>query len=175
MTSSLAKVPVGVEPDRVFNMETGSVKSKTKLVALALVVIVAGLAGWGSYQVAVKSRNGEIALIASVNVERSVRVRKAFDPKLVSQAKDLLDAAITQDLFYMESYESAVMSNPMYARQRARSVAMVKRDWLESPPFALEDATKSYIEEVCRQTTGCPPGDIRPRPPAEEPKGSVKQ
>jgi len=167
---------VGVELDRSLDMETASVNPKTKLLALALVVIVvAGLAGFGGYQIAVRSRNGEIALIASVNVERSVRVRKAFDPKVVNQAKDLLDAAITQDLFYMESYESAAMSNPMYARQRARSVATVKKDWLESPPFALEDATKSYIEEVCRQAVGCPSGDIRPRPPAEVPKGSVTQ
>jgi hypothetical protein len=167
---------VGVEPDRVFDMETSSVKPKTKLVSLALVVvIIAGLAGLGSYQVAVRSRNGEIALIVSVNVERSVRVRKAFDSKLVSQAKDLLDTSISQDLFFMESYESAVMSNPVYARQRARSVAMVKAEWLERPPFALEVGTKSYIEDVCRRTTGCPPGDIHARPPAEEPKGSVKQ
>jgi hypothetical protein len=144
---------------------------KMKPAVLALVaIVVVGLAGLGGYQIATRSRNGELALIASVNVERSVRVRKAFDPKLVSQAKDLLDAAITQDLFYMESFESAAMSNPMYARQRARSVAMVKKEWLERPPFAFEDPTKSYIDEVCRQTTDCEAGDIRPRPPLEESK-----
>ena len=89
---------------------------------------------------------------------------------MMSQAKDLLDVAISQDLLFMESYESAVMSDPMYARQRARSVAMVKAEWLERPPFALEDGTKSYIEEVCRQTKGCPTGDIHQRPSSEEPK-----
>lgn len=158
-------------------METGSVKPKTKLVALALVVIVvAGLAGLVGYQMAVRSRNGEIALIASVNVETAVRVRKAFDPKFVGEAKNLLDVTVSQGLLYMEAYESGVMSNPMYTRQRARSVTMVKKEWLERPPFDVADETKSYIEEVCRQTTGCPPGDIHPRPPAEEPKkGSVKR
>ena len=165
-----------VAPDRAFDKGIVSVSPKMKLAALALAVIVAaGLVGFAGYQIAVRSRNGEIALIASVNVERSVRVRKAFDSKVVSQAKDLLDASITQDLLFMESYESAVMSDPMYARQRARSVAMVKKEWLESPPFALEDATKSYIEDVCRQTAGCPAGDIRQRPPSEESKkGSAK-
>ncbi len=157
-------------------MGIGSVKPKMKLVALALVVIVvAGLAGFGGYQVAVRSRNGEIALIASVNVETAVRVRKAFDPKFVGEAKNLLDVTISQGLLYMEAFESAVMSDAAYVRQRGRSVAMVKKEWLERPPFDVADETKSYIEEVCRQTTGCPPGDIRPRPPAEEPKGSVKQ
>ena len=152
-------------------MEADPMKSKMKLAVFALVVIVvAVLAGLGGYQVALRSRNGEIALIASVNVERSVRVRKAFDSNLASQAKDLLDTAISQDLLYMESFDSAAMSDPVYARQRGRSVVMVKTEWLERPPFALEDATKSYIEEVCRQTTGCPSGEIRLR----EPSGAIK-
>lgn len=148
-----------------------------KLVAAVLVIILlVGLAGFGGYQIAARSRDGEIARIASVNIERSVRIRKAFDPKLISEAKDLLDVSIGQDLFYMQAFESAVMSDTAFARQRSRSVARLKQEWLENPPFALEDATKSYIEEVCRQMTGCPSGDIRPRPPSEEPKkGAAKQ
>lgn len=142
-----------------------------KLVAAVLVmVLVAGLAGFGGYQIAARSRNGEIARIASVNVERSVRVRKAFDPKFLGEAKNLLDVAISQDLLYMEAFESAVMSDAAYVRQRGRTVAMVKTEWLERPPFAVEDGTRSYIEEVCRQTTGCSSGEIRSRKPPEETK-----
>jgi hypothetical protein len=46
----------------------------------------------------------------------------------------------------------------------------VKQAWLATPPFALEDQTKSYINKVCAEAKGCPDGDIRVQK-APEPKG----
>lgn len=130
---------------------------------ILVVAFAAGVAGFGGYQVASRAQSAEIARIASVNVERSTRIRKSFEPKPSSDARDLLDAGIGQDLFYMQALESAALSDPSYARQRARSVALVKQEWLEKPPFALEDATKAYIDEVCAQSKNCPNGELRPR------------
>lgn len=132
------------------------------LVVLA-VLLTGGVAGFAGYQIANRTQTAEIARIAAVNVERSVRVRRALNPKAASDARDLLDVGIGQDLFYMQALESAALSDANYARQRTRSVALVKQEWLEDPPFALEDGTKSYISEVCAQAKNCPSGDLRPR------------
>lgn len=126
-------------------------------------IFTAGLAAFGGYQAAKRTQSAEIARIASVNVERSVRIRKTFEPKPGSDARDLLDAGIGQDLFYMQALESAALSDPSYARQRARSVALAKQEWLERPPFALEDGTKAYINEVCGESKNCPSGELKAR------------
>jgi hypothetical protein len=131
------------------------------ITAVLLVIFTAAVAGAITSQVTTRSRNAEIARIASVNVESAVRVRKAFDSKFEGEAKNLLDVSISQHLFYMQSFESGALPDASYARQRGRSVASVKREWLERPPFAVEDETRAYIEEVCRQTTECPPGEIQ--------------
>jgi hypothetical protein len=135
-----------------------------RLLFVVLAVLLAGgLAGFAGYQIADKTQSAEIARIAAINVERSVRVRKALDPKVASDARDLLDVGIGQDLFYMQALESAALSDAAYARQRARSVALIKQEWLERPPFALEDGTKSYINEVCAQAKNCASGDLTVR------------
>jgi hypothetical protein len=132
-----------------------------RLVYVILVVVfAAGIAGFGGYQVASRAQGAEIARIASVNVERSIRIRKSLEPKPSSEVRDLLDAGIGQDLFYMQALESAALSDPSYARQRARSVGLVKQEWLEKPPFALEDATKAYINEVCALSKSCASGEL---------------
>lgn len=135
-----------------------------RLVYVILVVaFAAGIAGFGGYQVANRAQSAEIARIASVNVERSIRIRKGFEPKSSSDARDLLDAGIGQDLFYMQALEAAALSDPSYTRQRARSVALTKQEWLERPPFALEDGTSAYINEVCAQSKNCPSGELKAR------------
>lgn len=131
--------------------------------AILASILIAGLAAFGGYQTAKKTQSAEIARIAAVNVERSIRIRKGFEPKQGSDARDLLDAGIGQDLFYMQALESAALSDPSYARQRARSVALTKQEWLEKPPFALEDGTRAYINEVCTQSKNCPSGEMRAR------------
>ena len=127
------------------------------------VILAAAIGGFGGYQVASRSQSAEIARIAAVNVERSVRIRKSLEPKPSSDAKDLLDAGIGQDLFYMQALESGALSDSSYARQRTRSVALAKQEWLEKPPFALEDATKAYIEEVCALSKSCAAGELKAR------------
>jgi hypothetical protein len=133
------------------------------LYLILAVVLAAGVAGFGGYQVATRTQSAEIARIASVNVERSIRIRRSFEPKPGSDARDLLDAGVGQDLFYMQALESAALSDPSYAKQRARSVALVKQEWLERPPFALEDGTNAYINEVCALSKNCPGGDLKAR------------
>jgi hypothetical protein len=135
-----------------------------RLVYVILVVVLAAvIAGFGGYQAARRTQSAEIARIASVNVERYIRIRKSFEPKPGSDARDLLDAGIGQDLFYMQALEPAALSDPSYARQRARSVALVKQEWLEKPPFAMEDGTKAYINEVCALSKNCPNGELTVR------------
>lgn len=103
----------------------------------------------------------DIARIASVNVERSVRIRPALAGANASEERNLLDAGISQDLYYMQSAEKGLLLDQTYTRQRARSVSLLKKEWLRSPPFALEEQTKEYIESVCAQTKNCPTGDLR--------------
>jgi hypothetical protein len=135
-----------------------------------VVMVLTALAGYGGYQLGVRSQGVEIARVASVNAERSARIRKALDPKQAGEGRDLLDVAIGQDLFYMQMFEKAAMSDAQYARQRGRSVALVKQAWLELPPFAVEEETRSFIETVCAQTGACPRGSIRPNKPEAKPQ-----
>src|SRR5262245_56483355 len=108
-----------------------------RLVYVILVIaFAAGIAGFGGYQLASRAQGAEIAGIQSVNVERSTRIRNGLEPKPVNDVRDLLDVGIGQDLFYMEAHESDALSDPAYARQRARSVSLVKQAWLATPPFA---------------------------------------
>ena len=137
-------------------------------IAVVLIVALTAVAGYGGYRVGARSQAAEMARIASVNAERSARIRQGLDPKMYGEARNLLDVAIGHDLFYMQMFEDAAMSDAQYARQRGRSVALVKQTWLEVPPFALEDETRSFIETVCAQTKDCKAGSIRPAEP--EPK-----
>lgn len=134
-------------------------------IVVILVAALTTVAGYGGYRAGVRSQAAEIARIASVNAERSARIRQALDPKMFGKARNLLDVAIGQDLFYMQMFEYAAMSDAQYERQRGRSVALAKQTWLEVPPFALEDETRSFIEAVCAQTNGCQSGTIRPSKP----------
>ena len=140
------------------------------VMGVLVTVILVVFAGYGGYHFAVKTQRAEIARIATVNVERLVRVRKMLDPNGMTQAKDLIDVGIGQDLFYMESFDSDAMSDAAYVRQRSRSISMLKQEWLEKPPFAIEDQTKAYIDTICLQEKGCPSGEIRPRPQLEKEK-----
>jgi hypothetical protein len=124
---------------------------------------VAASAGFGGYHLSKRSGNAEIARIAAVNVERSIRVRRDLEQKAPGSARDLLDAGIGQDLFYMQAFESAALSDDAYAKQRARSIALVKQEWLRRPPFALDDGTRLYIDEVCLQIKTCPQGELQAR------------
>ena len=73
-----------------------------------------------------------------------------------------MDVAIGQDLFYMESFDSIALSDPAYARQRSRSISLLKQEWLERQPLAIEDHTKAYLDKVCsEQKKNCPSGEVR--------------
>lgn len=124
-------------------------------------MLIGLLAGCGTFERPTELQSADIARIASVNVERSVRVRQALHPVTAREERDLLDAGIGQDLYYMESTEKGLQSDQTYLRQRSRSISLVKKEWLRSPPFALEKQTKEYIEKVCAETKGCPPGVLR--------------
>lgn len=129
-----------------------------RICALVLMSLIAGCAvldGSGGLG------REDIARIASVNVERSVRIRPVLASASASEERNLLDAGISQDLYYMQSAEKGLLFDQTYTRQRARSVSLLKKEWLRSPPFALEEQTKEYIESVCAQTKNCPTGDLR--------------
>jgi|1185.fasta_scaffold382348_2 hypothetical protein len=55
----------------------------------------------------------------------------------------------------METAEKAALSDPSYLRQRGRSIAMLKEEWLKRPPFALEQQTRQYIERIS-EAKACP-------------------
>lgn len=129
-----------------------------------VIVVTATVSGFIGYKVAAWSYGGEIARIAAVNVERLTRVRNAVQS---SEVRDLVDVGLSQHLLYMEHFEQNATSDAAYERQRKRAVSLVKREWVEIPPFAIEDETRAFVQKICAETEGCPSGEIKTRRPAE--------
>ena len=130
-------------------------------------MVVCILAAYGGYRYALRTEGADRARVAAVNTERLVRVRKSLSGNEAAQARNLLDVGISQELFYMQSFDLFASSDAAYLRQRGRSVSTVKAAWLETPPFAIEDGTKIYIDQICSQQKDCRSGEIHAKPQSE--------
>ena len=133
---------------------------KTINVALICALFAVITAGIGYYAGASVQKR-EIALVAATNLEGRVRTKNAIQTVQTATAIGLLDAAMYQDVFFLQQFDALATTDKDYPRQRDRAIKLVKENWLKYPPEYLDPESTAFIERICTQVKDCPKGDVR--------------